>query len=73
MWHREGPGRIPHQEDVVPLGDDLAVGGERLRPLVHLHQVIERQLQAHLDSRGHVWAVVPTWTTSWGLEVGRTL
>ena len=40
---------------------------------VHIDDVVERQLQAHLDSRGHVWAVVPTWTTSWGLEVGRTL
>ena len=27
-------GRVPHQEDVVPLGDDLAVGGQGLGSLV---------------------------------------
>ena len=27
-------GRVPHQEDVVPLGDDLAVGGQGLGPLI---------------------------------------
>ena len=33
-------GRIPHEEHIVPLGDDLAVGGQCLRSLVHVNNVI---------------------------------
>ena len=34
---------------VVPLGDDLAVGGEGLGPLVHIDNVVERHLESDVD------------------------
>ena len=35
-------GRVPHQEDVLPLGDDLAVGGQGLGPLVLKNPLVTR-------------------------------
>ena len=34
---------------VVPLGDDLAVGGQGLGPLIHVDNVIEGQLEGDVD------------------------
>ena len=34
---------------VVPLGDDLAVGGQSLGPLIHVDNVVEGQLQGDVD------------------------
>ena len=55
---------VPHQEHIVPLGDDLAVGGECLGSLVHVDNVVERHLERDVDHVVRVGGgqdVVPGW------------
>ena len=40
--------RVPGKEDIPPLGHDLTVGRQGLRLLIHVHQVVQHHLQAHL-------------------------